>query len=143
MGNFTSQMKAFENMTEKKAEKVFRQACFGISNEIISKTPADTSRAKNNWFPDINKFSTETTEETNPRGSIDEVTKVTNRLKLGTTFTLSNNLDYIEKIEYGLFTTKAETEKTINGFSRKAPRGMVGVALQLFDSYVKDANKSS
>ena len=143
MSSFTSQMKQFENMTEKKAEQVFRQTCFGISNEIISKTPADTSRAKNNWFPDINKFSTETTEETNPRGSIDEVNKVTSKLKLGTTFTLSNNLDYIEKIEYGLFTTKAETEKTINGFSKKAPRGMVGVALQLFDSYVKDANKSS
>ena len=139
--SFASQMKSFENMTEKKAEQVFRSTCFGISNEIISKTPADTSRAKNNWFPDINKFSTETTEETNPRGSIDEVAKVTNRLKLGTTFTLSNNLDYIEKIEYGLFTTKSETEKTINGFSRKAPRGVVGIALQLFDSYVKQANK--
>lgn len=143
MSSFTSQMKAFENLTTDKAEKVFRKTCFEISNEVISNTPVDSGRAKNNWFPDINKFSSEITEDTNKQGSINLVASATPKLKIGDTFTLSNNLDYIEKIEYGLFTTKAETEKTINGFSKKAPRGMVGVALQKFDSYVKEANKGS
>ena len=46
----------------------------------------DTGRAKNNWFPDINKFSSETTEATNKQGSISLVAGATNRLQLGNNF---------------------------------------------------------
>lgn len=143
MSNFATQMKQFENMTENKAEKVFRQVCFGISNEVISNTPVDTSRAKNNWFPDINKFSSEVTESTNKQGSINLVTGVTNRLQLGTTFTLSNNLPYIVKLEYGLYNPNSTTGKTVGGFSKQAPKGFVGVTLQKFDSILKQVNKGS
>lgn len=127
MSNFASQMKAFENLTTDKAEKVFRKTCFEISNEVISNTPVDTGRAKNNWFPDINKFSSETTEATNKQGSISLVAGATNRLQLGATFTLSNNLHYIVKLEYG--------------WSKKSPQGMVGITLQKFDTILKNANK--
>ena len=77
--SFATQMRAFENLTTDKAEKVFRKTCFEISNEVISNTPVDTSRAKNNWFPDINKFSSETTESTNKQGSINLVAGATNK----------------------------------------------------------------
>ena len=141
MGNFTSQMRAFENLTTDKAEKVFRKTCFEISNEVISNTPVDTSRAKNNWFPDINRFSTETTEATNKQGSINLVAGATNRLQLGTTFTLSNNLPYIVKLEYGLYNPNSTTGKTVGGFSKQAPAGFVGVAIQKFDTILKNVNK--
>ena len=143
MSSFLSQMKAFENLTASKAEKVFRKTCFEISNSVISLTPVDTSRAKNNWFPDINVFSSETTEETNKKGSISKVRAVTKTLQLGNTFTLSNNLDYIVKLEYGLYPKTSTTGKTANGFSIQAPAGFVGVTLQRFDSILKQANKSS
>lgn len=129
MGNFATQMKAFENLTTDKAEKVFRKTCFGISNEVISNTPVDTSRAKNNWFPDINKFSSETTEATNKQGSITLATNATPKLKIGDTFTLSNNLPYIVKLEYG--------------WSKQKPNGFVAIAIQKFDSILKQANKGS
>ena len=125
--SFATQMRAFENLTTDKAEKVFRKTCFEISNEVISNTPVDTSRAKNNWFPDINKFSTETTESTNKQGSINLVTGVTNRLQLGTTFTLSNNLPYIVKLEYG--------------WSKQKPNGFVAITIQKFDTILKNVNK--
>ena len=127
MSNFATQMKQFENLTTDKAEKVFRKTCFEISNEVISNTPVDTSRAKNNWFPDINKFSSETTETTNKQGSINLVADTTNRLQLGTTFTLSNNLPYIVKLEYG--------------WSKQKPNGFVAITLQKFDTILKNANK--
>ena len=129
MGNFTSQMKAFENMTEKKAEQVFRKTCFEISNEVISNTPVDTSRAKNNWFPDINKFSSEITDITNKQGSINLVTSATPKLKIGDTFTLSNNLPYIERLEYG--------------WSKQKPNGFVAIAIQKFDTILKNVNKGT
>lgn len=141
MSSFLSQMKAFENLTTNKAEKVFRKTCFEISNSVISLTAVDSGRAKNNWFPDINKFSSETTEATNKQGSINLVAGATNRLQLGTTFTLSNNLPYIVKLEYGLYNPNSTTGKTVGGFSKQAPAGFVGVTLQKFDTILKNANK--
>ena len=129
MSNFASQMKQFENMTEKKAEKVFRKTCFEISNEVISNTPVDSGRAKNNWFPDINRFSTEMTETTNKQGSINLVTNATPKLKIGDTFTLSNNLPYIVRLEYG--------------WSKQKPNGFVAIAIQKFDTILKNVNKGT
>ena len=127
MSNFATQMKQFENLTTDKAEKVFRKTCFEISNEVISNTPVDTGRAKNNWFPDINKFSSETTEATNKQGSISLVAGATNRLQLGATFTLSNNLPYIVKLEYG--------------WSKQKPNGFVAITIQKFDTILKNVNQ--
>ena len=129
MSSFLSQMKAFENLTTNKAEKVFRKTCFEISNEVISNTPVDTSRAKNNWFPDINKFSSEVTYTTNKQGSINLVTNATPKLKIGDTFTLSNNLPYIERLEYG--------------WSKQKPNGFVAIAIQKFDTILKNVNKGT
>ena len=125
--SFATQMRAFENLTTDKAEKVFRKTCFEISNEVISNTPVDSGRAKNNWFPDINKFSSETTEATNKQGSINLVSGATNRLQLGTTFTLSNNLPYIVKLEYG--------------WSKQKPNGFVAITIQKFDTILKNVNQ--
>ena len=125
--SFLTQMKAFENLTTDKAEKVFRKTCFEISNEVISNTPVDTSRAKNNWFPDINKFSSDITETTNKQGSINLVAGEVSKLQLGDTFTLSNNLDYIIKLEYG--------------WSKQKPNGFVAITLQKFDTILKNVNK--
>ena len=127
--SFLTQMKAFENLTTDKAEKVFRKTCFEISNEIISNTPVDTSRAKNNWFPDINKFSTETTESKNKQGSISLAINATPKLKIGDTFTLSNNLPYIVKLEYG--------------WSKQKPNGFVAITIQKFDTILKNVNKGT
>lgn len=131
MGNFATQMRAFENLTIDKAEKVFRKTCFEISNEVISNTPVDSGRAKNNWFPDINKFSNNTTENTDKTGkqALSNVQTKTKSLQLGNTFTLSNNLDYIEKLEYG--------------WSKQSPNGMVGITLQKFDTILKNVNKGT
>lgn len=56
---------------------------------------------------------------------------------------ICNNLDYIEKLEYGGFPNppKKDGGKTINGYSKQAPAGMVGVTLAnneaIFDAAVR------
>lgn len=129
--SFATQMKAFENLTTDKAEKVFRKTCFEISNSVISLTAVDSGRAKNNWFPDINKFSNNITEDTDKTGKqpLSNVYTETQSLKLGNTFTLSNNLPYIVRLEYG--------------WSKKSPQGMVGITLQKFDTILKNVNKGT
>jgi len=52
---------------------------------------------------------------------------------------IQNNLPYIKKLEYGGFTVKPETEKTIGGFSKQAPQGMVGLVLAKADDLWKRA----
>ena len=56
---------------------------------------------------------------------------------------IQNNLPYIKKLEFGGYTDKSETEKTIGGFSKQAPQGMVGLTLakaeQLWERAVKAA----
>ncbi|MDR1176037.1 MAG: hypothetical protein LBK83_11285, partial [Treponema sp.] len=52
---------------------------------------------------------------------------------------LANNLPYARKIEYGTFTDKPETKKTIGGFSRQSPHGVIGKNLVLADQLFEKA----
>jgi hypothetical protein len=130
MATFENQMKAFANLTEDKANKVFRKTCLDLSSGIIQSTPVDTGRARNNWFPNINTFSSGTTDEEDKSGAkaISKVAGVATSIKIGQTFTLTNNLDYIDRLEYG--------------WSNKAPQGMVRLNLLRFDSILQSANRS-
>ena len=49
---------------------------------------------------------------------------------------ISNNLPYIATLEYGGYPNppKSGSGKTVNGFSKQAPKGMVGVTLANTDA---------
>ena len=63
------------------------------------------------------------------------------------TIYISNNLPYITKLEYGGYpkNPKGGSGKTVNGYSKQAPEGMVGVTLAnneaIFDSAVRSVRK--
>jgi len=130
MASFSAQMKAFENMTSEKATKVFKRTCLDLSSRIIKGTPVDSGRARGSWFPQINTFS----DKINPVDDLDKsgsksiarVSSTTNELKAGMTFTLSSNLPYIERLEYG--------------YSKQSPAGMARINLMLFDKILNIAN---
>ena len=105
----------------KSAEQI-QKAFTGLARDIKYDTAADTGRLRNNWFPSVNKPSTETTESTS-----DQVMSRVEALKfkLGDTLYFTNNLPYAEKIEFGLYPSPSKTGKTVNGFSTKSPQGMV------------------
>ena len=131
MKSFELQMKEFENMTTEKSELLFKKVCFDLSNSIIANVPIDSGRAKASFFPDIDKISNEVNaiDDVDKTGSKSnaKVANVTNRLKVGSYFSLTSNLDYILGLEYGK--------------SKQSPAGFLGINIMRFQQFVNEANK--
>ena len=129
MKSFELQMKEFENMTTEKSELLFKKVCFDLSNSIIMDTPVDKGTARGNWQPDINSIQNDVLEIEDKSGNVTvaKVASQTNNLKLGQFFTLTNNLPYILRLEYG--------------WSKKSPNGMLGINVMRFQNFVNQANK--
>ena len=129
--SFELQMKEVENMTAEKSELLFKKVCFDLSNSIIANVPIDSGRAKGSFFPDIDKVSNEVNaiDDVDKSGSKSNarVANITNRLKVGSSFTLTSNLDYILGLEYGK--------------SKQSPKGFVGLNIMRFQQFVNEANK--
>lgn len=128
--SFSLDLSKFIQKTEKKTEQVIKKVFIDLSTDIIKDTPVATGRAKNNWFPDVNKFSSEKTIINDKTGRISTVriTSSANSYKLGDTLTFSNNLPYTVDLEYGK--------------SKQAPSGMVRKNIMRWKSIVeKEARK--
>ena len=99
--------------------------------KIIKDTPVDTGRLKNNWYASNRRVGVRTTKATDPSGknSLARVEKALSRLKVGQRFHFFNNLPYARVVEFGLYPNppKKGTGKTVNGFSKKAPSGMLRI----------------
>lgn len=116
-------------MTAEKSEKLFKKVCFDLSNSIIMDTAVDKGTARGNWQPDINSIQNDVLEIEDKSGNatVAKVASQTNNLKLGQYFTLTNNLPYILRLEYG--------------WSKKSPQGMIGINAMRFQNFVNQANK--
>ena len=127
---FELQMKEFENMTAEKSELLFKKVCFDLSNSIIMDSPVDSGRLRGNFQPEINSIQNDVLEIDDKSGSatVAKVASQTNNLKLGQYFTLTNNLPYILRLEYGWSKSKS-------------PNGMVGINVMRFQNFVNQANK--
>lgn len=105
-----------------------------VSREIINGTPVDSGRLKNNWYASNTRPNTRSNKGADKTGkkSIARVARTLRRLKLGQTFYLTNNLPYAAVVEYGRYPnpSKAKKPKTINGFSKQAPSGVLRVGLR-------------
>ena len=106
----------------------------GLAN-IINGTPADTGRARNNWFLSVGTPSNSMTTSKNKAGasSIRQLSKMPDQL-LGKKIFFTNNLPYIGTLEYGGFPSPVKLGSWIDGkyqklsdggFSKQAPDGWV------------------
>ena len=97
-------------------------------SSIVKKTPVDTGRARANWNISVGSPDLTTTEET--RKSPKPMKNMAGNLDDESIF-ISNNLPYITTLEYGGYPNppKKDGGKTVNGYSKQAPEGMVGVTL--------------
>jgi hypothetical protein len=93
-------------------------------NGIKSGTPVDEGRARNNWFLSVGAPFTGTTKLTN--GNNSEVNKMPTNV-IGKRLFYSNNLPYINKLEYGGY--PGNGPKTSVGFSDQAVGGFARVNL--------------
>ena len=128
--SFELQIKEFESMTAEKSELLFKKVCFDLSNSIIMDTSVLSGRARGNWQPDINSIQNDVLEVEDKSGNatVAKVASQTNNLKLGQFFTLTNNLPYILRLEYGWSKTKS-------------PNGMLGINVMRFQKFLNKANK--
>lgn len=116
--------KAINNL-ESTLDKDLRGVYFAGLSAIIKETPVDSGRARNNWFLTVNAPSNKTTTaKSRGLGAIRQLSKMPKSV-LGKTLYFTNNLPYAHLLEYGGFTKKPETDKTIKGFSKQAPNGFV------------------
>jgi hypothetical protein len=99
------------------------------AKNVIRDTPVKKGRLKNNWYASNRAIGIRTNKQNDPSGkkSLARVDKALARLKKGQRFYFFNNLPYARVVEYGLYPNppKKGTGKTINGFSKKAPQGML------------------
>ncbi|EDQ2321255.1 HK97 gp10 family phage protein [Salmonella enterica subsp. enterica] len=124
--SFTLDVKAFCEKAKKNPETVMRAVSLKLFSAIIKSSPVDTGRFRGNW---------QTTGATPATGLIAGVDPTGNKAVnnastyIGSTpnwyeFTLTNNLPYAERLEYG--------------WSKQAPVGMVRVNIARFNTLLNE-----
>lgn len=130
--SFTLDVKKFAESFIDGAEQATRGASISLFNEIIASTPVDEGRARANWFATGKQPSTKITATIDKDGSKAK-NAVENKiigLEDWSTFTLTNNLPYINKLEFGGYN---DGPKTSGGFSKQSPVGMVRVNISRYN----------
>lgn len=107
------QIENFSAKAQEKVLKIFKKSIIDLTSDIISDTPVDTGRLKNNWFPSVGAASEQTAEATANEAGDRAESFANSELTLDKTFYFTNNLPYAFRIEF-------------EGWSKnKAPQGMV------------------
>lgn len=89
---------------------------------IVIGTPVDQGRARANWFLTTGKPSTKKTKST----SASKAYLKTPKIVMGKKVSFTNNLPYIETLEFGGFPKDSKGTKTQGGYSiQVAPDGWV------------------
>ena len=124
--SFALDVSKFVEKAKKNPEKVMRQVSIKLFSAIIKATPVDTGRARNNWFASGNTPSQEITTYGAPQGTatIQRVTAVINTATDWHEFTLTNNLPYAQRLEYG--------------WSQQAPQGFVRTNVSRFQQLINE-----
>ena len=124
--SFTLDIKNFVEKAKKNPETVARQVSFKLFSAVIKASPVDTGRFRMNW---------QTAGAVAPSGVIDGTDKG-GAAAIGNAasyifaasdwneFTLTNNLPYAERLEYG--------------WSNQAPQGMVRVNVARFNTLLEE-----
>jgi len=134
-GSFEDQLRAFQVKTERKMTQLGRKVALELFRRVIYKTPVDTGRARANWQVTIGGIANGTLEVDDKSGgaTMSKATAASAGFKAGDIIYLTNNLPYIMKLEEGGY---PDGPKTVGGFSRKAPAGMVALTVQEFAKVV-------
>lgn len=135
MAKWSLDMKVYEKGVSDKIHRFKTNLAFALYSSVVKKTPVDTGRARANWNISTGSVDTSVTTKTKKRGL---------RYKAGDikstgdeTIYISNNLPYIKTLEFGGYPKNSKSGKTVNGYSKQAPNGMVGVTMANIDNIVK------
>lgn len=128
--SFALDVSKFVEKAKKNPEKVMRQVSIKLFSAIIKASPVDTGRFRMNWMASGGTPATGTTDATDKSGNIATGNATSFVLKAADwrEFTLTNNLPYAQRLEYG--------------WSQQAPQGMVRTNVSRFQQLInEEANK--
>jgi len=126
--SFSLDLTNFIKKTKGNADIIIRKVGLDITKNIIKRTPIDTGRARANWQVGrtLSANQTEAKDKTG-NNTTKKASEIINRMNAGGIFYIFNNLEYINRLEYGS--------------SKQAPHGMVRITLKMYQRYIDAASK--
>lgn len=128
-GSFALDITAFVRKVELRTDQAIRAIAFDLYDRITKRTPVDTGLLRSNWQIGVGAA---------PGGRLpirsnylqEEQSKL-QQVSASTDVYIVNNLAYALVVEYGGYPNppKGGDGKTLNGFSRQAPAGMLRISL--------------
>ena len=128
--SFALDVSKFVEKAKKNPETVMRQVSIKLFSAIIKASPVDTGRFRMNWMASGGTPAAGTTDATDKSGNIAIGNATSFVLKAANwhEFTLTNNLPYAQRLEYG--------------WSQQAPAGVVRTNVSRFQQLInEEANK--
>lgn len=124
--SFALDVSKFVEKAKKNPEKVIRQVSIKLFSAIIKASPVDTGRFRMNWMASGRTPADGTTDATDKSGNAatGKVTSFVLNAADWYTFTLTNNLPYAQRLEYG--------------WSQQAPQGMVRTNVSRFQQLLNE-----
>ena len=126
MSKFTLDVQAFIAKAKKNPETVMRSVSLKLFSAIIKASPVDTGRFRGNWQTTGVTPATGLVAGVDPTGNkaVNSAATFITNAPGWNTFTLTNNLPYAERLEYG--------------WSKQAPVGMVRVNIARFQQLINE-----
>lgn len=126
MSKFTLDIQAFVAKAKKNPETVMRSVSLKLFSAIIKASPVDTGRFRGNWQTTGVTPATGLIAGVDPTGNkaVNSAATFITNAPGWDTFTLTNNLPYAERLEYG--------------WSKQAPVGMVRVNIVRFQQLINE-----
>ena len=128
--SFALDVSKFVEKAKKNPEKVMRQVSIKLFSAIIKASPVDTGRFRMNWMASSGTPAPGITDATDKSGNkaTGNATSFVLNASDWREFTLTNNLPYAQRLEYG--------------WSQQAPAGMVRTNVSRFQQLInEEANK--
>ena len=124
--SFALDVSKFVEKAKKNPEKVMRQVSIKLFSAIIKASPVDTGRFRMNWMASGGTPASGITDATDKSGTTATGNATSFVLKSADwrEFTLTNNLPYAQRLEYG--------------WSQQAPQGFVRVNVQRFNKLLEE-----
>lgn len=128
--SFALDVSKFVEKAKKNPEAVMRQVSIKLFSAIIKASPVDTGRFRMNWMASGGTPASVVTDATDKSGNIaiGNATSLVLKAADWREFTLTNNLPYAQRLEYG--------------WSQQAPAGVVRTNVSRFQRLInEEANK--
>lgn len=131
MASVADQLKKIADRSERDMNTVVRRTNLQLSTSIVLKTPVDKGFLRGGWVAQINSEPASSPERVDKSGqlALNGARAIVGQSDLGDEYYFVNALPYAAVVENGEF-PQPGTDKTVNGYSRQAPQGMVKISIR-------------